>query len=153
MLTFLLNKKNTMLRLCFCFSAVLLLAFVVGCGNGNVGLSGTVTFSDDGSPVTAGTIGFRKDGRIARGNIREDGTYIVGFEREADGLPPGRYEVFISGADKVIGMHPDGETEIREPLIDPKYTSADTSGLVVDVDASTRVYNIEVDRYRGRARR
>ena len=139
-----------MLRLhTFCI-AILLALFAgsfVGCGSGNVGLSGKVTFSDDGSAVPAGTVAFRKDGKIARGRIKEDGTFVVGFEKETDGLPPGRYEVFISGAEKVIGTNADGENTM-EPLIDEKYNRAETSGLSLEVNSSTRVYNIEVERYK-----
>ena len=124
---------------CF-FPIIILLALaIVGCG-GNVGLRGTVVFSDDGSPVTAGMIAFLKDGKIARGTIREDGTYIVGFEREADGLPPGRYEVFLT-ADVPVG-------ETSESLIDLRYSRPETSGITIDVDASTKVFNLEVERFK-----
>ena len=51
------------------FFAVLLVFFVsVGCSK-NVGLRGKVTFSDDGSPVSVGTVAFLKDGLYcARGH-------------------------------------------------------------------------------------
>jgi len=124
------------------FCPTILLALVVGCGNGNVGLKGKVTFSDDGSPLTTGTVAFRKDGKVAYGTLKADGTYVVGFEKEADGLPPGRYQVYISGADKQL------DNGSRELLIGRKYTDANKSGLVLDVDASTREYNIEVERYK-----
>ena len=146
-----------MTRLFYCFCAAFLLALVVGCGSGNVGLRGTVTFADDGSPVTSGTVGFRKDGRIARGDIQPDGTYVVGFERIADGLPPGRYEVFVTGTERVtvttLGQDSEGrpiEHYDYEQLIDRRYESPETSPLVVDVDASTKVFDIQVTRFRGR---
>ena len=139
-----------MTRLYYCFCSIVLLTLFTGCGSGNVGLRGTVTFSDDGSPVTTGTVAFRKDGRIARGDIKGDGTYIVGFERESDGLPPGKYEVFIAGTDKVTVTVIDEEKGIYdynyEPLIDRKYESPETSGLTVEVDSSTKIFHIQVDR-------
>jgi len=134
---------HLMLRF-FCFT--MLLTLVLGCGSKNVGLKGKVTFSDDGNPLTVGTVGFRQDGKLARGNIKSDGTFVVGFEQEANGLPPGKYDVYISGAAVVVGQVPGTEEDIWEQLIDKKYASADTSGLSVTVDASTKVYNITVDR-------
>jgi len=126
----------------------ILLALIVGC-SGNVALRGTVTFSDDGTPVTAGTVTFRKgDGHIARGRIQEDGTYNVGFEREANGLPPGQYMVAISDARVIVGQHPGSDDLIWEQLIDMRYENPETSGLAVEVNASTRVFDIQVERFR-----
>ena len=142
-------KGKFMLRLFSLCCSTILLTLVVGCGS-NVGLKGKVTFSDDGSPVPSGTVAFRKDGKIARGDIKEDGTYVVGFEKEADGLPPGKYEVFISGACKVVGRNEAEETDILEPLIAKKYDAPETSGLTVEVTASTKVFDIKVDRFQGR---
>ena len=138
----------------FCFLSIFLL--FVGCSK-NVPLSGTVTFGDDGSPLTVGTVNFLKDGKVARGEIQENGTYIVGFERERDGLPPGTYQVFITGAQESIEMPPiPGSNrygvQMRRlsfrDLIDPKHTSAETSGLTVAVDRKTRTFDIQVDRAR-----
>lgn len=138
-----------MLRLGTFYTAIFLAVFVcllAGCGSDNVPLRGKVTFSDNGEPVPVGTVAFLKEGRIARGTIRTDGTYIVGFERQTDGMPPGKYEVFISGAQKLIGTSADGDP-IFELLIGEKYTAASTSGLTLEVNASTKVFNIEVERY------
>ncbi|MDR0327985.1 MAG: hypothetical protein LBI05_06800 [Planctomycetaceae bacterium] len=145
-----------MTRLCYCFGFLFLLALLAGCGK-NVGLKGKVTYSDDGSPVTAGTICFRKDGKIARGDIQEDGSFVVGFESEANGLPPGKYEVFFTGTDKVtttvvgtresMGVVQDIVDYQYEPQIAERYKSAETSQLTFEVNASTKNYDIQVDRY------
>jgi len=134
------------LRLFCCTFVLLTLTLIVGCNGDNVGLKGKVTFSDDGSPVTAGVVTFRKDGQIARGNIKEDGTYVVGFDKVANGLPPGNYQVYISGAHKVVGRNEATEEAIYEALIDKKHESPDTSGLTLEVTASTKTYDIKVDR-------
>jgi hypothetical protein len=151
-----LLEKFIMTRLCYCFGFLILLAVLAGC-NKNVGLKGTVTYSDDGSPLTTGVIGFRKDGQIARGDIKEDGSFVVGFESEANGLPPGKYDVFITGTDIVTttvvgttetsGVERDVLDYQYEPQIDKRYESADTSGLTIEVNASTKVYDTKVDRY------
>jgi len=128
----------------------MLLTFLVGCGKGHVSLKGTVTFSDDGSPLPTGTVAFVKGGIISRGDLTKDGTYVVGTEKAADGLPPGTYQVFISSArnatliDKEYGIYE------YEQLIDKKYESADTSGLSVTVDASTKTFDIQVNRFAGK---
>ena len=126
------------------YTFIFVVFLATGCGSGNVGLRGTVTFSDDGSPLTVGTVGFLKDGKIARGTIKKDGTYIVGFEKETDGLPPGQYNVVITGAEIPIGEN------LREQLIDKKYSNPDTSELTLEVNASTRVFDVQVDRFQKR---
>ena len=131
----------------FCF--LVLFIFLLGCNGGNVPLRGTVTFSDDGSPLTQGTVAFLKDGKMSRGSINADGTYIVGTEKATDGLPPGSYQVFISSSDKAIPI--DEEIGIFDyvPQIDRRHTRPETSGLTVEVNASTRTFDIQVDRFTG----
>ena len=126
------------------FLAVLLLFFAsVGCSQ-NVGLRGKVTFSDDGSPVPVGTIAFLKDGLIARGDIKPDGSYVVGFERETNGLPPGDYQVFVT-ADDIVGKTQSDFNIIRS-LIDRKYNNPDTSGMTLQVTSQTKTFDIVLDR-------
>lgn len=125
------------------FLGILLLTF--GCSGNKVGLSGKVTFSDDDSPLTVGTVYFTTDTYEARGNIGEDGTYHVSSVKDKDGIPPGEYKVYIQGAEKNVGSTPGGYEQM-EPLIDKKYTSKGTSGLTVTIDKSTKTYDIKVDR-------
>jgi hypothetical protein len=129
------------------FCALVLLTFLVGCSGGKVPLKGTVTYSDDGSPVTHGTVGFLKDGEIARGDIKPDGTYTVGTAKETDGLQPGTYQVFVSGTDKATQISELGSFSY-EPLVDKKFENPDTSGLSVEIDASTKTFDIKVDRFK-----
>ena len=137
-----------MQRLCsFCFSIVFVVLFV-GCGgSGNVPLSGKVTFSDDGSPLAMGTVVFLKDGHIARGRIEQDGTYAVSFG-EKSGLPPGTYQVYVASAEKVTEVPPDSGNYNYEPQIDKKYESPETSELTLEVNAATKTYDIQVDRFK-----
>lgn len=122
------------------FAVFFLLAFAVcGCGE-NVPLKGKVVFSDDGSPLTCGTVIFVSDNFQSRGNIQPDGTFNVSSVRPGDGLPPGTYQVAVVGA---------VDTDVI-PLIDPKQSSPETSGLTMTVDKSTKSYDITVDRYTGK---
>jgi len=123
------------------------LVFVLGCSD-KVPLGGTVTFSDDGSPVPTGAVFFETSTFQAQGDIRPDGTYRVGSETLTDGIPLGTYGVSIRGAEEItIVERADGTTdERRKDLIDSKYRIAETSGLTFTVDGKTRTFNIQVER-------
>jgi hypothetical protein len=116
------------------------LFLIIGCGNGQISLRGKVTFSDDGSPVTKGTVLFVQGEFQASGDIQPDGSYVVGSYTSKDGLPPGRYEVSVIGATETL----QGET--LRTIIDPKYETASTSGLTINVDSSTKNYDLKLDR-------
>ena len=129
---------------------ILVLLFA-GCGNGNVGITGKVTFSDTGEPLTKGSVVFQKDGKIYRGAIGENGTYtIVDLEKDGKGLPPGKYQVYVSGAQNAIEITPESGLYNYEQLIDRRHEAPDTSGLSVDVSVSTKTFDIVVDPFRGR---
>jgi hypothetical protein len=134
---------NTLIRYLF---ILLVFAGVSGCGDGFVPLRGKVTFSDDGSPVTTGFVYFDSGGKLARGKINADGTYIVGSLSDTDGLAPGNYKVYVqaTGPDPSVAITASG---LRPPvsLVDPKFSSAATSGLECQVDRSTKSYDIVVD--------
>jgi hypothetical protein len=129
------------------FCSLVLFVFLLGCGSGNVSLRGTVTFSDDGSPLTEGTVAFLKDGKQSRGTIKADGTYVVGTDKATDGLPPGTYQVIVSAL-KSIPIDEEKGIYTYEQLIDKKHEDPSTSGLSVEVNASTKTYNFQVDRFK-----
>ncbi len=126
-----------MLALCVC----------IGC-SGKQPLGGKVTFSDDGTPVTTGSVFLETPTFQSSGSIRADGTYVVGSTGLDDGIPKGTYKVSIRGAESITMVDGPGgsQTERRKSLIDPKYQSPSTSGLTFTVDGSTRTFDIKVDR-------
>ncbi len=126
------------------FTLALSLLVLAGCGD-KVGLKGKAVF-DDGSPVPTGTVCFETDTYLARGDLKPDGTFVVGSLKANDGLPPGKYRVYISGAQKSIGQDKEG-MDIYESLIDEKFASGSTSGITIDVTPSTKNFEIKVDRY------
>ena len=134
-----------MLKNCILFPLLFSLLAFVGC-SGHVGLTGKVVFSDDGSPVPVGIVALETDTYFSRGEIRPDGTFTVGSLKASDGLPPGLYRVYISGAEIVTGQRPDG-SDIIQQLVDPKFTSPETSGITIDISRSTKDFVIEVDRF------
>ena len=128
------------------FSTVLLLViFVLGCSNGNVRFGGKVTYSDDDSPLTTGTVCFESGTFLGRGELDGNGKYDMGSLSARDGIPKGTYSVYITGAAKG-GMNERGAPALV-PLIDPKYVAGGTSGLTVTIDGKSRSFDIKVDRY------
>lgn len=127
---------------------LLCLAALPGCGKGHVELSGRVTFSDNGEPMTHGTVAFVSATSLARGEIDENGYYTVGSYGETDGLLPDTYRVFFSNTEISIGERGEASNKIpiMKAVIDPKYASPDTSGLTLEVDKTTRQFDIKVDR-------
>jgi hypothetical protein len=144
------NFRTLLLRQNFFLFIGLPLVFIFffGCGD-NVSLGGKVTYSDDGTPLENGTIAFTNGTIQARGEVGKDGAYNLGTLKVGDGLPPGSYKVYISGAEKIEpGKTP--TTQLISRLIDPKYASPDTTPLTAKVDVSTRTLDFKVDKAKGK---
>ncbi|PQO40993.1 hypothetical protein [Blastopirellula marina] len=110
-----------------------------GCGSGNPHLHGKVTFTD-GTPLDKGSVCFLKEGYLARGQIKSDGSYEVGSLEENDGLPPGTYQVYIDGATVEDTRSPTGTS----PMLDADMTKPETSGLTVTVPVDNGTLDITV---------
>jgi hypothetical protein len=126
----------------------LLFFSLIGCSN-HVKLSGRVTYSDTGEPLEAGTVIFLAESETfqARGEIGQNGSYVLATLRENDGLPPGNYRVYVNSAYRYETRENAPTTEIR--LITDKYTSPETSGLMFKVDHVTKKFDFQVDRAPG----
>ncbi|MGL6195558.1 MAG: hypothetical protein ACRC2T_12130 [Thermoguttaceae bacterium] len=142
-----MNKKVSIL-FCMCIAFC---AFT-GCNN-NSKVTGKVTFSDNGEPLTFGTVCFVSDTKVGRGNIDKNGFYQMGFEKEKNGIPKGTYAVYIDGAKVEDGVYEEVSstgTVSSRPMymhvIDKKFTNASTSNLSCTVDKGTVTYNFEVER-------
>ena len=134
----------------FAFLLLGCLLFAAGCGQPKV--TGTVTYSD-GTPLERGTVNFQTATHAAMGSLDKNGRYTIGGAKTGDGVPPGTYRVFITGAMGIdtsntqavqFGQGP-GMTAPIIPLIHKKYERPETSGLTCEVKSST-VFNIEVKR-------
>lgn len=127
---------------------LLLVLTLNGCGGGKQKLTGTVTFSDDGSPVKAGTVILTSEGKSGRGDIADDGKFTIGFESEKDGIPKGgTYKVTIVNALEETGTDRSG-MPIMTPLIDPKYSDPNKSGFTFTADGKTKALDLKVDRFK-----
>jgi hypothetical protein len=138
----------------------ILLLFVVGCGN--VPLGGRVTFTDNGEPLTTGTVCFVSGNQQATGKIDANGYYKVNFGAKS-GIPRGEYKVCIQEADQEEAV-PTGEIILnpvtgknepetfikRTPLLAAKYAKIETSGLKFTVDGKKKTLDINVDRPDGK---
>jgi hypothetical protein len=127
---------------------VLLLLFVLGvagCGSGRIPVTGTVLY-EDGSPLEEGTVVGEAEinGTIVavQGNVRPDGSFEWGTERAGDGAFPGNYRVIV--VPRALG---DGEiAEGKQPAVDKRFTSYETSGLTFEVKPGNNRLDIKVTR-------
>ncbi|MDR1964254.1 MAG: hypothetical protein LBQ50_10785 [Planctomycetaceae bacterium] len=132
---------------------LLLMPFCVGC-NKKVGVHGKVSFSD-GKPLDLGIVCFQGDKFVYRGMIQLDGTFQMMTQKQADGVEPGTYKVFITGATRGKPLlpnvkfnsdaaPPDDEPPI--PLIDERFTSPATSEITCTVTKGmTLPFEIKVE--------
>ena len=126
--------------------ALLLLLLVSGC-SGNVTVTGKVTF-EDGEPLTAGRVCFQTETFLADGPLKADGTYTLGGAKENSGIPPGKYQVYITGAvtsPQLLQAAPGttGAFSAPVPLIHQRYADKNTSELTCEVKGRT-VFDITV---------
>lgn len=115
-----------------------------GCGSNKVPLRGKVTFADDGTPLPHGIVCFETDGFLARGVLKPDGTYRISSTGRDDGLPPGKYKIYLVKAESMAEGK--GGNFVYTPLVDKRYESAETTDLECEVDGSTRRFDFEVER-------
>lgn len=107
---------------------------IVGCSGSShkletASVEGTVTL--DGQPVSAGYVFIvPSKGRMARGMIRDDGTFVMGSYESGDGVQVGTHPVIVTSVppDEAIGNR-------NRVDIPRKYATAKTSGLSINVQS------------------
>jgi hypothetical protein len=98
-------------------------------------VKGKVVFAD-GKPLSGGFISFVPKGDLPitpSAVIGADGTFSLVTGGSGEGAPPGEYKVRIESP-RFQRSDPKSRTR---PLIPPKYTDEDSSGLVITVRAET----------------
>lgn len=114
--------------------AVLAAAILSGCGGGGYELDtapvrGTVTV--DGQPVTSGYVFVTpSQGRIAKGEIAEDGTFVLGTYTDDDGAQIGTHPAIVTP----IPSFQEGGGPRTPSNIPARYGAASTSGLTITVE-------------------
>jgi hypothetical protein len=131
---------------------VLSIICVSGCSR-NLDVSGTVVF-EDGSPLEVGTVAFTDGVQQSRSNIGRGGKFTLGMLSDKDGIKPGTYKVYISGAEsvkeeKTTTKSSDSSTgeevdvvvtkRFYTPLVDPKFTTPDETPLSFEIDKNTKL--------------
>jgi len=132
-------SKNIPLFLC----VILAIGLTVGCGSGNkLKVSGHITFSDDDSPLTTGTVVFESGTTRVMGVVNDKGYYALGELVDGDGVPFGFYRVTIAGAREQLPSGFPGKY-----FVDSKYERPDTSGLTFEVKkGGPKTFDFKVDR-------
>ena len=133
---------------------LVLLSFCVGC-NSNVPLRGKV-LDQDGNPITVGTVNFSSAQGLSRAKIQTDGSYTVGTLKDTDGLPPGTYKVYVTGAE--IALPPKGPAQLDlmgqpiqqmgsfQKLVATKFTTESSTPLTCEVPVKGNQYDVIVEK-------
>jgi hypothetical protein len=120
----------------FIVTFLFLILSISGCGN-KVSSQGTVKFPD-GTPLTKGIVFLSNEMVMYQGEIPSDGTFSIGEMKDGDGIPPGTYKVWISGANTWEDVYDEKKEKIikriERPVIQPKFTEKDKSGLTFTVE-------------------
>ena len=122
---------------------VAFLPFVAGCGDGRLGVSGSVTVN--GQPMESGTINFRPTGDT-KGNSAGagivDGKYEVRSEK---GLKPGKYKVTIQGYRKTGRKIRDPQIGMVDETLPVNFKEA--GKLEVTVDSGNTTHDFQLTGY------
>jgi hypothetical protein len=122
-----------------------LVLLAVGC-SGRADVVGRVHYPD-GTPLDTGLVicepvdGEHAGKLSARGVIQPDGTFKLGVDRAAEGVPPARYKVLVVGRYQSVE-----ELEQEAPVVAAKYNSFDTSEIMLDVPPGGATLDITVTR-------
>lgn len=127
----------------------------LGCGSGTHPLSGTITFTD-GEPareLAGGVVEIESvdaEPKVnGRGVIKEDGSFVVHTYQSGDGAVAGKHRVLIMPPlhSNVVSDMPGSSGPQRLPLIiDPRYSSYETSGLEIEVPAAANSVSLQIER-------
>jgi len=109
-----------------------------GCGPANeiVPVTGIAKLKD-GTPLPGGRVFLTGGEKGANGQIKPNGTFVLGTATLSDGAKPGSYKVFVVGAaepdtrsydDRAMGIG-----KAPPSLIHPRYETAATSDLKVEI--------------------
>ncbi len=107
-------------------------------------VSGKVTYK--GKPVPKGTITFHSDGgRMATGEIQEDGSYSLTTARSGDGAVAGHHRVSIMATEGDPSLMPSSPGYVRpKNLVPTKYNQPDQSGLEANVTEEGKEINFDL---------
>jgi len=123
---------------CAGMAALVLVCFGCGPRSEMVPVTGIAKLKD-GTPLPGGRVFLTGGEKGANGEIKPDGTFVLGSATLTDGAKPGNYKVFVVGAaepdtrsydDRAMGIG-----KAPPSLIQPRYNKASTSDLQVEIKA------------------
>jgi len=123
---------------------------LAGCqsGEARVPVAGRVVYGD--APITQGAIVFhnREAGIAVAAPLGADGGFQVKTHR-GEGLPAGRYTISISphgvGQDPTeMPIYEPDPSATATPSLPPRYHSAETSGIELEIQAGNEPYEIRI---------
>ncbi|GHT38202.1 hypothetical protein FACS189427_12140 [Planctomycetales bacterium] len=127
---------------------IIFLVVLAGCSN-KVRIGGTVTF-EDGQPLVVGSVCFRNDKITYTGFLDKQGRYRIGEMKDGDGIPPGTYQVWLTGTEEEkVKLLPDGRAAgfTRVSHVNRKYTAPESSGLSFEVkNGGTKTFSFMVSK-------
>jgi hypothetical protein len=122
---------------------VLVCLCVTGC-DGNVKVTGSVTYSDNGEPVRSGSVVFLGEKDTARGTIK-DGKYAAGLIKDGDGIPLGQYVVSADSLENPVYESVNMDGTRSEASAQPQEIYYTKEPKTVDVTKSM-TYDFTVER-------
>ena len=126
----------------YCAALVVLVLLSAGCNGSKMKVSGQVTFSDDGSPLTVGMVVMESGTTRVSGKLDGKGNFKLGELNDGDGVPFGEYKVCIAGCRETLPSGFPGEY-----LIDSKFERPEHSGLTFVVkNDGPKTFDFKVDR-------
>jgi hypothetical protein len=131
-----------MMQRLFYIGALCAVLFAAGCSD-KVMITGTAKMAD-GTTVTCGTVYFRNATAQYSADIKPNGTFSPGITKDGEAIPPGVYQVYVTGVGREEGVEktlPDGTIEYPKmvSLIDEKYGHESTSGLSIDTSKQKKL--------------
>lgn len=118
-------------------STLILLIGLSGCSDPQV--HGSIKY-EDGSPVSKGILILQGSQSQGIGELKPDGTFQIYQFKPGDGLKPGRYDGYITGA---VSIDDKGKTTV---LVPEKYTGLDRAGIVYDTKVNKGRLDIVVEK-------
>ncbi|MGE3808136.1 MAG: hypothetical protein AB7K24_26030 [Gemmataceae bacterium] len=126
----------------------------VGCSSGMYPVDGKVVYTDGqaATELAGGLVEIQSIDVtpvvVARGVIKEDGSFAVHTNKPGDGAVPGKHRVVIvpplhAGVSDTPGQV---APEMLPRLLDQRYSSYDTSQLEINVSAGANEVTLEVQR-------
>jgi hypothetical protein len=120
---------------------IVLVVSFCGCSAGSgaqpvnlIQVKGKVSYK--GRPITKGSVRFEPEGygRIARGELQSDGSFVLTTTSDGDGVVAGAHRVVVIASDKSIAS----DRAFR------KYNSPNTSELTAEVDQEHTEFSFDL---------